>query len=334
MLAQSRALGAIALLLATGSWGGLFLASQPVLADLDASWFTLVRYSLAALAFLLLLAPRGAAPWRRLREHGLGLALRGLAGFGVFGVLLLDGLARSLPTHGAVIMATVPMTTQLWRWTVDGQRPGRITLLSTSLALAGVLVVSGLLDAGADPSAMYWKGDAMMLLATLGWVWYTRGAARFAELDALEYTGLTILAAWPLLLAMALLATATGLAHSPAPERVWAWWPQLLYVGLVASAAGILAYNHGVHLLGAVSATAFINFVPVSTLLISLALGHKPAATELLGMAMVVGALLMHVLSQHKRTPVLRRGFRASTRCGSGAFESPGNLVIDERIIK
>jgi drug/metabolite transporter (DMT)-like permease len=303
MFAQSRAFGVIALLLATGSWGGLFLASRPVLADLDPSWFTLVRYSLAALAFVLLLAPRGAAPWRRLREHGLGLALRGLAGFGVFGVLLLGGLARSLPTHGAVIMATVPMTTQLWRWAVDGQRPGRITLLSTALALAGVLVVSGLLHAGTDASATHWDGDAMMLAATLGWVWYTRGAARFAELDALEYTGLTILAAWPLLLAMALLATVTGLAQMPEPARLWAWWPQLLYVGLGASAAGILAYNHGVRLLGSVTATAFTNFVPVSTLLIGLALGHRPAASELLGMAMVVGALLMHVLSQRAPAP-------------------------------
>jgi drug/metabolite transporter (DMT)-like permease len=296
-LTTSRPLGALALLLATGSWGGLFLASRPVLADLDPAWFTFVRYSIASLVFVVLLSLRGAAPWRRLRAHAGGLALRGLAGFGVFGVLLLSGLAHSLPTHGAVIMATVPMSTQLLRWLLDGQRPGRVTVFSSLLALVGVLVVSGVLHGdGAQASTAF--GDLLMLIATLGWVWYTRGTAVFADFDALEYTGLTILAVWPLLLLLALAGSVSGLGHWPEAARVWAWWPQLLYVGLAASAAGILLYNHGVRTLGSVTATAFTNFVPVSALLISLALGKTPTGAELLGMGLVIAALLMHVQSQ------------------------------------
>lgn len=304
-IATSRPLGVLALLLATGSWGGLFIASRPVLADLDPAWFTLIRYSISALVFIVLLGLRGAARWRYLRAHAGPLALRGLAGFGVFGVLLLTGLARSLPTHGAVIMATVPMSTQLLGWLLDGQRPGRMTVFSSLLALTGVLIVSGVLSGAAGGPGSTGFGDLLMLLATLGWVWYTRGAAVFAELDALEYTGLTILAVWPLLLVLALLGSATGLGHLPEPARVWAWWPQLLYVGLAASAAGILFYNHGVRVLGAVSATAFTNFVPVSALLISLALGKTPSGAELLGMALVIAALLMHVRSQRETATTL-----------------------------
>ncbi|CAN5442671.1 hypothetical protein BH11PSE9_BH11PSE9_30920 [soil metagenome] len=165
-----RSLGIAALLLATSGWGGMFLVSKGVLQHVDPFWFTLIRYSLSALVFMALLAPRGAAPWRKLREQALPLAMRGVAGFGVFSVLLLTGLAHSVPSHGAVIMATTPMTTQLLRWALDGVRPARATLLTSVLALAGVAVVSGLLfgTAGSEGSTLF--GDVIALVGTLGWV--------------------------------------------------------------------------------------------------------------------------------------------------------------------
>src|SRR3954468_19064188 len=128
MSSRQRLLGIAALLLATSSWGGMFLVSKGVLHHVEPVWFTLIRYSMSALLFVLLILPRGAAPWRKLRLHAGPLALRGFAGFGVFSVMLLVGLAHSVPSHGAVIVATTPMTTQLLRWALDGVRPTRSTL--------------------------------------------------------------------------------------------------------------------------------------------------------------------------------------------------------------
>lgn len=289
-----RALGIVALLLATSGWGGMFLVSKGVLAHVDPVWFTLSRYGLSALFFAVLLAPRGAAPWHKLREFALPLALRGLAGFGVFSVMLLIGLAHSVPSHGAIIMATTPMTTQLMRWALDGVRPARSTLLTTALALLGVVIVSGVLFNGGQAGASTAFGDSIAFVGTLGWVWYTRGATRFAELDVVEYTALTVLASWPLLLVGAVLATALGLANVPTGEGLLLSWHALLYVGLISSAVSVLFFNFGVRALGTVTATAFLNFVPVSALLISVAIGKLPTANELVGMAMVVAALLIH----------------------------------------
>ncbi len=56
--------------------------------------------------------------------------------------------------------------------------------------------------------------------------------------------------------------------------------------------------------MGAVTGTAFLNFVPVSALLMSIALGKLPSGNELLGMAMVVGALLIHTASTRTAAPV------------------------------
>jgi drug/metabolite transporter (DMT)-like permease len=297
---RQRLLGIAALLLATSGWGGMFLVSKGILHHVEPVWFTLIRYSMSALLFVLLILPRGAAPWRKLRLHAGPLALRGFAGFGIFSVMLLVGLAHSVPSHGAVIMATTPMTTQLLRWALDGVRPTRSTLLTTALALLGVAIVSGLLfgTGAAGESTLF--GDAVAFAGTLGWVWYTRGAARFPGLDVIEYTALTVLASWPLLLMVALGATALGLAGAPSAEGLRLSWQALLYVGLVSSAVAVLAFNYGVRTLGAVTGTAFLNFVPVSALLMSVAMGKMPTVNELVGMAMVVGALLIHTALSRK----------------------------------
>ena len=297
---RQRLLGIAALLLATSGWGGMFLVSKGVLHHVEPAWFTLIRYSMSALLFVLLIVPRGAAPWRKLRQHAGPLAVRGFAGFGIFSVMLLAGLAHSVPSHGAVIMATTPMTTQLLRWAIDGVRPSRSTLLTTALSLLGVAIVSGLLfGAGASGESTLF-GDAVAFVGTLGWVWYTRGAARFPQLDVIEYTALTVLASWPLLLVGAVAATALGLTNVPSAEGLRLSWHVLLYVGLVSSAIAVLAFNYGVRTLGAVTGTAFINFVPVSALLMGMAMGKLPTLNEVVGMAMVVGALLIHTAMSRK----------------------------------
>jgi len=300
MSSRQRLLGIAALLLATSGWGGMFLVSKGVLHHVAPVWFTLIRYSMSALLFVLLILPRRAAPWRKLRLNAGALALRGYAGFGIFSVMLLLGLAHSVPSHGAVIMATTPMTTQLLRWALDGVRPARSTLLTTALALLGVAIVSGLLFSTGPAAESTLFGDAVAFIGTLGWVWYTRGAARFPELDVIEYTALTVLASWPLLLATAAVATLLGWSHAPSMEGLRLSWEALLYVGLVSSAIAVLAFNYGVRTLGAVTGTAFLNFVPVSALLMSVAVGKLPTGNEIVGMAMVVGALLIHTAMSRK----------------------------------
>lgn len=316
MSSASRPLGVVSLLVATSAWGSLFLVSQQVLGRLDPLWYTLARYTVAALLLGALLAGRGAAPWQALRRAGPALALHGALGFGVFSVMVLAGLARSAPAHGAIIMATMPLTTQALRWALDGQRPRASALPIAVLALAGVALAAGLLHGGPAGAADTAFGDALMLAGTLGWVLYTRGAARFPKLDALEYSALTVIAAWPLLLAAALLASAFGLATLPGAPALQATWQALLYVGVLPSAVAVLAFNHGVRTLGPVTGTAFLNFVPVSALLMSMALGHPPAAHELAGMAMVIGALLWHTAASAAAPAraMVQSGPRLSTR--------------------
>ena len=297
MFANPRWHGIAALLFAASTWGAMFIVGKGVLAHVDPFWFTFIRYAIAGVLFATLLLPRGVAPWRNLHAHAATLALRGAAGFGVFSVMVLTGLAHTEPSHGAVIMATTPLTTQIVRWALDRVKPSRTTLLTMVLALAGVVTVTGVLSQATFSWTSTLHGDALILASTLAWVWYTRGAARFAQLEVVEYTALTVLAALPLLALAAVAATAFDVASAPDAYDLRVTWHAMVFVGVVASGIAILAFNFGVRTLGAVTGTAFLNFVPVSALAYGVTLGKPPTAHELVGAAMVVGALLIHTMA-------------------------------------
>lgn len=307
----------VAMLFAAVSWGSLFLVGKPVLSRLDPIWFTAVRYLLAGIGMTLLVVFFGERPWAKLRAHWGTLTRYGVLGYGFFGILVLEGLKLSLPSHGAVLMATMPMTTILLRWLLDGQRPGLGVAGAAVLALSGVILVSGVLGRTDGPPHML-LGDALTLLGTVGWVLYTRGAAKVPDLSPLEYTGLTAIAALPWQVAFAVVATAGGWIATPAWEDLTPVTPHLVYIAAVPTVAAVVAFNFGVRQLGASRGTLFLNGVPVSALLMSVALGQHPAMQEWMGAALVIAAL---TLSTRSSTPATTA---TATRAGGDAATGNG----------
>lgn len=284
----------VALLFATSAWGSLFLVGKPLLASLDPIWFTALRYTLAALLLGVLVQVFGRRPWRKLRRHAARLTLLGLAGYGCFSVLVFFGLARSLPSHGSVIMATMPFTTLLLRWALDGHRPAGASLLGAGLALLGVATVANVFGAtspspAADASMLL--GDLVTLAGTLGWVLYTRGAASLPDHSPLEYTALTAVAATPWLLLGTVAATVLDAIPAPTTRAVVELLPPLLYIAIVPTVLAALAFNFGVRRLGPAAGTLFLNMVPISVLAVRAVQGKAPSATEAAGAALVALAL-------------------------------------------
>lgn len=284
-----------ALLMAAATWGSLFFVAKPLLEAIDAVWFTAIRYALATSCLFALLALRKRTPWQELARHAPRLAVLGFLGYGFFSAMVFAGLARSVPSHGAVVMATMPVTTMLVRWAQDRAVPSARSLLLALLALVGVATVSGALT-HAPGAVSTLAGDALALAGTIGWVLYTRGGAALPKLSALEYTGFTAVASLPLLLLAAALATLAHVAQLPDLAFVAHVSPRLLYIAIVPTVAAALAFNFGVRRMGALTGTLFINAVPVSALAFAAATGVRPAANEFAGVALVVMALMAHVL--------------------------------------
>lgn len=303
-----RAIGA--LLLATSAWGSLFLTAKSVVGQLDPVWFTLLRYALATGVLALLVQFAGERPWAKLRRHALRHSLVGLAGYGVFSIMVFHGLRLSLPSHGSVIMATMPFTTMALRWALDGQRPPLRALAGAALALAGVATVANLFGHAGEVNTRVLLGDAITLAGTLGWVFYTRAMAQLPDHSPLEYAALTAIAALPGLAVVAGVATLVGWAEAPSFALVQALSPKLVYIALVPTVAAVLAFNAGVKKLGAAMGTLFLNMVPVSVIAVRAVLGEAPHASEIVGAALVGLGLALTVW-----TPAARPLPAAAARC-------------------
>ena len=291
MSLPSRRNAALLLLFATASWGSLFHVGKAVVEDLDPWWFTFVRYVGAAVVLSVALGMGRGLRWRLLLAHARPLAFYGTAGFGFFSIVVFTGLQMTAASHGAVIMATMPVTTLLVRALLERKAPPAWALGIAAFALAGVVVVSGALTGSASRAS--WHGDAVVLLGTLGWVTYTLGGSRVAGVTTAEYTAFTVLLSLPALAAAAAVATIAGVAHVPSIETLRGSALPLAYLVLIPTVAAALAFNRGIREMGAAHGIVFINVVPVSAMLIGMARGMPPGTAEITGAALVMAALLL-----------------------------------------
>lgn len=293
MNSQSRNFAYGALTIAPIFWGGLFFAGKSALKELDPFWFTFIRYLFASLLLTLSLVFRGRTKWGILGAKYTSLMLFGLLGYGMFGIMVFLGLRMSFPSHEAVIMATMPITTLFIRAVFEKNPPPWWAWSVAVVALVGVGLVSGFSTDAEGISIWSILGDCTALIGTFGWIMYTRGQSKFLDLSVIEYTGFTALAALPGLAVIASLATVLGFARLPTLSGIIIASPAIGYIVIFGTVSAGLAYNYGVRTLGAPMGIVFINLVPISALVIGMAVGSAPSAGEILGTLVVMAALLI-----------------------------------------
>jgi drug/metabolite transporter (DMT)-like permease len=296
MIQRTQLTAALALIFATTAWGALFHVGKHAMQVLDPFWFSLIRYGGASFLLFLILQFNGNGRWNLMRQNWYRLLFLGFLGYPVFGILVFVGLNYSLPSHGAVIMATMPVTTLVLRWILDKQSPQPWIAVVIFLTFTGVILVSGLWSpfgpiSHSSGETIY--GDMMTLMGTFGWVMYTRGQAAFPELSVLEYTGFTSILSLPCIFVVVLLASLGGWAQPPSFPDLQQTLPEVLYVITCGTVLASLAFNLGVRRLGALQGIVFINFVPVTALLLSAVRGTIPQTAEIAGALLVIFALLL-----------------------------------------
>ncbi|MHB1331694.1 MAG: DMT family transporter [Sulfuriferula sp.] len=305
--------GMLALLLAAVLWGGMFPVAKAALVTLDAYWLTLVRYGSGALLFVALLAAIEGRAVLRFESRTLALWAYGTAGFAGFSILAFLGLSRSQPEHGAIILALMPLLGVLVNAVWRGVRPTPANIAAIALALIGVVLVITKGHLAALTQGGEAMADLSILAGALCWVIYTIGAQDFPGWSPLRYTALSCLMAVPSIAGIALLATLAGLAHAPSLPMLAGLTGELIYLIMFAGVVAVLAWNMGIKRVGA-SGVLFINFVPVTALIIGWFQGHRLSMAELTGALIVMAAL---VLGNLGRRPVARMPQSTLCRCNA-----------------
>ena len=302
MWQRDKARAAGMLVFAAVAWGALFEIAKGTLNALDAFWLSAWRYVPAGLLMLGILRIVEGRRALSLDGFGLRLFVFGAIGFAGFSIFAFLGIARSRPEHAAIIVALMPMITALLNWLVRGRRPGAVTLAAIAVALAGVVLVitKGHFDRLTDGTL---GADLLVLAGVVSWVVYTMGASQVPGFSTLRYSAHSMALGGIAILLVTLCAWAAGFSTPPAWSVVADAKLEIAYLCLIAGVAAVVAWNGGIAVLGPANGALFVNLVPITAFAIAVARGQRFEPVELLGAALVIGALCASYFAARPRTP-------------------------------
>jgi len=260
------------------AWGSNYYVTREFLPADSALWGAVIR-ALPAGVLLALIArrrPHGAWWWRS--------ALLGAMNVGAFFALIYLA-AQQLPTSVAsTIMAASPIALMLMAWALMAERPQVIPLTGAAIGIAGVAIM--LLGGGGAVSALGVAASvAAMLMSAAGYVLAKRWSD---DVDLLAST------AWQLLAGGVLLVVPAALVEGAPPALDPPALIGFAYVTLVATALAFVAWFGGLRHLPAATVGLIGLLNPVTGVLLgTLLAGELLTRRQLLGMALVLGAILV-----------------------------------------
>lgn len=275
--------------------GASFVASA-ALADFPVLGGQAVRYAVAALVLLAVLAWR-RVPWVLPSPHALlrlaALAATGLVGFSV---LVVEGTGRADPSLVGAVVGAAPVVLAVTT-ALRTRRVAARTVVAAVVVTGGVVLVEG--GGSGDP-----VGVAIAVGALVCEVCFSLLAVPLLPtLGVLRVSAYACVLAVPQLAILGLLAPGPFLAV-PDPAELAA----LAYLAVVVTAVAFLLWYSGLAAVGPARAGLFAGLLPVSALVVSVALGSEElAATSALG-TLVVGCGLALGLRAPTRRSAGRRG--------------------------
>ncbi len=284
-------------------WGGNFVAGKIVAQEVDPFSAAFLRFVTASFCLLAInyrfYGGRMALPDKRL---WVPLILLGLTGVFSYNVFLFMGLERIEASRASLIIANNPVFVVLFNALIFHERIRGLATAGILLSLAGAGTVITCGDLAQLLRGGIGLGELFIFGCVLSWVAYSLiGRSVLMQLSPLSSV------TWSCILGMAALAIPAcigGLLREivsfSAPT-----WMGIVYLGVFGTVMGFVFYYRGVQRIGPARASQFINFVPVSAILLaSMILGEPITPSLLLGGALVLLGITLTNL--------------ASTRVGRG----------------
>jgi len=282
-------------------WGGTFVAGRIAAQDMGPAAGSFLRFAVASLLLIAMTwQVEGRLPLPARRQL-LPLFLLGLTGVAAYNIFFFLGLKLIPASRASLIVASNPVFIALGAALLFKERLTAARAAGIALCLTGAVIVisrgdiSGLLGAGIG------AGETFILGCIVSWVSYSligRGVLKeVSPLVAVAYACLigTIILAAP--------AFAEGMIPA-LPGYSLTSWAAILFLGLLGSAVAFIWYYEGIKALGPTRAAVFINFVPVSGVLLGwLILDETVNLSLLFGAVLVISGAWLTNRTQAVKNP-------------------------------
>jgi drug/metabolite transporter (DMT)-like permease len=275
----------VKLLFMAAFWGGTFIAARIVAQNVGPFSASFLRFAVASL-FLVCMTIRleGRIPSLNKRQI-VAVILLGMTGVFAYNFFFFSGLKIIMASRASIIIAMNPIFIALFAWIFFRERLAKVNVVGILISVSGAIVV---ITKG-NPLAILREGIGAGELYILGcvasWVLYSligkKTIKGMSPMTAVTYSCLVggILLFFP--------ACVEGLLGDMARYRTVDWLG-IFYLGFFGSALGFTWYYEGIKKIGASKASVFINFVPVSGVLLAYLI-----LKEKLGLSLIAGAVMV-----------------------------------------
>ncbi|MCI0766402.1 DMT family transporter [Bacillus sp. TL12] len=297
-------IGALACLIASMSWGAMFPVADHALEYIDPFYFSFIRYGAVAIVLIALLLMKEGKKAFRLEGKGKLLVFFGTMAFTVYNVLVFLGqmlMGKPGVMVASIMEALMPMISIGILWGYKQIKPKKYMMTSMVIAFIGAVFV---ITKGDMSFFLTLKDNLFSLvfifIGVVGWVIYTMGGQSFSGWSTLRYSTLTCVFGTAVTGVITMIITLLGYVPVPSTETISIVKYDLLFMMTLPGIVALLAWNYGVKILSSINGILFINFVPITTLIIMMMQGYKITTFDIVGTLLVITALIRNNVCQRK----------------------------------
>jgi len=294
-------IGSLMAIFASASWGAMFPVAEHAFQYISPFYFTIIRYIPVAVILVMLLYFIEGKRSFKTDGNGFRLWFFGTMGFTVYNLFIFWG--QNLLGGPGVLLASImealaPIVSILIVWFVKKSRPPVFTMFCIVAAFIGVLLVV----TNGDFSVLFGLNRlfplVILLLAAVGWAIYTFGGNEFNGWSVLRFSALSSLYGTITATIVVTVLSIFGMVEVPTLHEVYMVRYDMLFMIFIPGLLALLLWNKGVEILKPINAILFINFAPVTTIIIRMLQGYPISVYEFSGAAIVCLAIVFNNVHQ------------------------------------
>ena len=280
-------------------WGGTFVAGRTLAGRVDSFSAAFIRFLIASF-FLIIITWKieGKIPLPT-KKQLLPILLLGFTGIFLYNFCFFNGLKYIEAGRASVIVANNPIFIALLSAYFFKEKLTPLKILGITISILGACIVitkGNIFELFQDSIG---TGELFIFGTVASWVAYSLiGKALMKNLSAILTVTYSVLAGTLLLI---IPATFEGVFYI-IPTLTTIDWINFFYLGLFGTVLAFIFYYQGIVRIGPTKAGLFINFVPVSGVILAFFILKEPITVSLLfGVILVsIGIYLTNKKTTHK----------------------------------
>ena len=272
------------LLLTAAFWGGTFVAGRSLAQNVGPFSAAFFRFAVASFFLILLVWKAEGKAALISRRQILPVILLGLTGVFCYNVFFFKGLKLIEASRAAIIIANNPIFIALFAALFFNEKLNTLKITGIVISVSGAIIAISKGNVLEILHGNLGMGEVYIFLCVASWVIFSLlGKTVMTALSPLSSITYSSISGTVLLFIPAFKEGLTDCIYYSVSD----WW-NIFYLGFFGTVLGFVWFYEGINQIGPTKAGLFINFVPISAILLAFFILGEPLTASL-----VIGTLLV-----------------------------------------